>query len=77
MFKKTHFQIIFCLTIMVVTLIMYFYNHKDTLALEKELIRLDKKLYLEQVTFEKRQKEYDQRMEQKFAQYDSIKMEIE
>jgi hypothetical protein len=74
--KKTQFQIIFCLIVMAVISIMYYYNHQKTLALEEELIRLDKKLYLEQVTFEKRQKEYKEQSKLRQAKIERIIKEL-
>lgn len=74
--KKTQFQIIFCLIVMAVISIMYYYNHQKTLALKKELIRLDKKLYLEQVTFEKRQKEYKEQSKLRQAKIERIIKEL-
>lgn len=74
--KKTQFQIIFCLIVMAVISIMYYYNHQKTLALEEELIRLDKKLYLEQVTFEKRQKEYKEQSKLRQVKIERIIKEL-
>lgn len=59
--KKTQFQLIFSLMLMAVILIMYYYNHKETLALKKELLKIDRELYLKQVTFERRQKTHDEK----------------
>lgn len=70
--KKTQFQIIFCLIVMAVISIMYYYNHQKTLALEEELIRLDKKIYLQQVTFEKRKKEYKEQNKLRQAKIERI-----
>jgi uncharacterized membrane protein len=74
--KKTQFQIIFCLIVMAVISIMYYYNHQKTLALEKELIRLDKKLYLIEVTFERRQKEYKEQSKLRHAKIERIIKEL-
>ena len=74
--KKTQFQIIFCLIFMAVISIMYYYNHQKTLALEEELIRLDKKLYLIEVTFERRQKEYKEQSKLRHAKIERIIKEL-
>jgi cell division protein FtsL len=74
--KKTQFQIIFCLIVMAVISIMYYYNHQKTLALEEELIRLDKKLYLIEVTFERRQKEYKEQSKLRHAKIERIIKEL-
>ncbi|MNR55025.1 hypothetical protein D3C85_1753220 [compost metagenome] len=38
------------------------YNHSKTLVLEKELVRINKELYVNQVSFKIRQKAYDTKM---------------
>jgi hypothetical protein len=52
------------------------YNHNETLALEKELARIDKQLHINKVTFEKRQKEYNEKAKQQQARLDHMINEI-
>ena len=41
-------------------LALLIYNHNETMALEKELVRINKELHLKQITFEKRQKAFNE-----------------
>jgi hypothetical protein len=74
--KKTQFQIIFCLIFMAVISIMYYYNHQKTLALKKELVKIDRELYLIEVTFERRQKEYKEQSKLRHAKIERIIKEL-
>lgn len=74
--KKTQFQIIFCLIFMAVISIMYYYNHQKTLALKKELVKIDRGLYLIEVTFERRQKEYKEQSKLRHAKIERIIKEL-
>ncbi|WP_369765270.1 hypothetical protein [Flavobacterium sp. WC2429] len=74
--KKTQFQIIFCLIFMAVISIMYYYNHQKTLALKKELVKIDRELYLIEVTFERRQKEYKEQSKLRQAKIERIIKEL-
>lgn len=42
-------------------LVVLIYNHNKTLALEKELVRINNELHVKQVIFERRQKAYDEK----------------
>lgn len=74
--KKTQFQIFFCLIFMAVISIMYYYNHQKTLALKKELVKIDRELYLIEVTFERRQKEYKEQSKLRHAKIEQIVKEL-
>jgi hypothetical protein len=52
------------------------YNKNETLALEKELVRIDKELQMNQVKFESRQKAYDEKMKQQQAEIERMIREI-
>lgn len=52
------------------------YNHNETLALEKELARINKELHDNQVTFERRQKEYNEKAKQQQAKLERMIKEI-
>lgn len=52
------------------------YNHNETLALEKELIRINKELHVKQITFEIRQKAYDVRAEKRKVKLEQMLQEI-
>jgi hypothetical protein len=69
-------KLVFSLIIIAVLLIMYNYNHNETLALEKELIQVNKELHLKQVTFERRQKAYNEKMKQQQAEIERMIKEI-
>ncbi|MFV8326876.1 hypothetical protein [Flavobacterium sp. ZS1P14] len=57
-------------------LALLIYNHKETLALEKELVRIDKQLNMNKVTFERRQKEYNEKAKQQQAKLERMLKEI-
>lgn len=48
----------------VVLLALLIYNHNETLAFEKELIRIEKELHMNQAIFERRQKASDEKAKQ-------------
>ena len=54
----------FSITLLSVLLI---YSHNETLALEKELVRINEEFQMNLVTFEKRQKTYDEKAKQQQA----------
>ncbi len=61
MLNKFQFQILICSILILLFAIISYYNYKETLVLEKELIRLEKELYLKQLPIENKQifsKEY-------------------
>jgi hypothetical protein len=53
-------------------LALLIYNHNETLALEKKLVRINKELYLKQVTFERRQRAYNEKMKQQHAEIERL-----
>ena len=57
-------------------LALLIYNHNETLALEKELIRINKELHVKQVTFERIQKAYNERAEQRQVKLERMLQEI-
>lgn len=57
-------------------LALLIYNHNETLALEKELVRINKELHLNEVTFERRQKEYNEKAKQQQAKLERMIKEI-
>jgi hypothetical protein len=57
-------------------LVLLIYNHYKTLALEKELVRINKELYENQVTFERRQKAYNEKIKQEHAEIKRMIKEI-
>jgi hypothetical protein len=57
-------------------LALLIYNHNETMALEKELVRINKELHLKQITFEKRQKAYNEKMKQQQAEIERMIKEI-
>jgi hypothetical protein len=61
---------------MAVISIMYCYNHQKTLALKKELVKIDRELYLIEVTFERRQKEYKEQSKLRQAKIERIIKEL-
>jgi hypothetical protein len=48
----------------ILLLALLIYNHNKTLTLEKELVRVNNELHVKQVIFERRQKAYDEKVEQ-------------
>jgi hypothetical protein len=57
-------------------LVLLIYNHNETMALEKELVRINKELHLKQITFEKRQKAFNEKMKQQHAEIERLIKEI-
>lgn len=46
------------------------------MALEKELVRINKELHIKQVTFERKQKAYNEKMKQQQAEIERMIKEI-
>jgi hypothetical protein len=76
MLKQLQLQPVFSLIIITLLLIAYIYNHNETMALEKELVRINKELHLKQVTFERRQKAYDEKAKQQREKLERMIKEI-
>ena len=57
-------------------LILLIYNHNKTLTLEKELVRVNNELHVKQVIFERRQKQYYEKVEQQQAKLERMIREI-
>lgn len=66
----------FCLFSIILLLALLIYNLNKTLTLEKELVRVNNELYVKQVIFERRQKEYYQKVEQQQAKLERMIKEI-
>ena len=64
---------LFSITLLFILLI---YNHNKTLTLEKELVRVNNELRVKQVIFERRQKEYYEKVEQQQAKLERMIREI-
>lgn len=54
----------------------YIENHTEVIILEKKLDSLNKKLYQNETTLKKRQKEYDEKDKKQRSEIDSMKTEI-
>ena len=76
MLKQLQLQHVFSLIIITLLSIAYIYNHNETMALEKELVRINKELHLKQVTFERRQKAYDEKAKQQREKLERMIKEI-
>ena len=74
--KYLIFEYRFFLFTITLLLILLIYNHNKTLALEKELVRVNNELHLKQVVFERRQKEYYEKVEQQQAKLERMIKEI-
>ncbi|MFE3872213.1 hypothetical protein ACFX5F_13370 [Flavobacterium sp. ZS1P70] len=57
-------------------LALLIYNHNETLAFEKELIRIEKELHMNQAIFERRQKAYDEKVKQQREKLERMIKEI-
>ena len=64
---------LFSITLLFILLI---YNHNKTLTLEKELVRVNNELHVKQVIFERRQKQYYEKVEQQQAKLERMIREI-
>ncbi|TDE29433.1 hypothetical protein E0I61_09770 [Flavobacterium ranwuense] len=76
MLKQHQLKLVFSLIIIAVLLIMYNYNHNETLVLEKKLARINKELHLKQVTFERRQKTYNEKAKQQRAEIERMRNQL-
>jgi hypothetical protein len=56
----------------ILLLALLIYNHNETLALEKKLVRINKELHQKQIIFERRQKAYDEKMKQQHAEIERM-----
>lgn len=64
MMKQLQLQYVFTLIFTALLLILYIYNYNETMALEKKLVQINKELHLKQVTFERRQKAFNEKIKQ-------------
>ncbi|MFV8351719.1 hypothetical protein [Flavobacterium sp. XS2P14] len=76
MLKQLQSQHVFSLIIITLLSIAYIYNHNETMALEKRLVQINKELHLKQVTFERKQKAYNEKMKQQQAEIERMIKEI-
>jgi len=76
MLKQHQLKLVFSLIIIAVLLIMYNYNDNETLVLEKKLARINKELHLKQVTFERRQKTYNEKAKQQRAEIELMRNQL-
>ncbi|MEZ7500827.1 hypothetical protein QO200_19120 [Flavobacterium sp. Arc3] len=76
MLKQHQLKLVFSLIIIAVLLIMYNYNHNETLILENKLVRINKELYLKQVTFERRQKIYNEKAKQQRVEIERMRNQL-
>ncbi|PJJ07343.1 hypothetical protein CLU83_0506 [Flavobacterium sp. 1] len=60
----------------VLLLVLLIYNHNKTLTLEKELVRVNNELHVKQVTSERRQKAYDEKVKQQQEKLERMIKEI-
>lgn len=60
---------------LLLALLLYSYN--KTLSFEKELIRIEKELHMNQAIFEKRQKAYDEKAKQQREKLERMIKEID
>lgn len=68
------YRFYFCSIALLLTLLIYNYN--KTSALEMELVRINKELHLKQVTFERRQRAYNQKMKKQQSEIERMIKEI-
>ena len=64
------------ISIIILLLALLIYNYNETMALEKELVRVNNKFHAKQVTYEKRQKEYFKKVERQQAKLELMLKEI-
>ena len=76
MMKQLQLQHVFTLIVIALLLILYIYNYNETMALDKRLVQINKELHLKQVTFERRQKAYNEKMKQQHAEIERMIKEI-
>lgn len=72
MLKQLQLQHVFSLIITALLLILCIYNYNATLALKKKLVRINKELHLKQVTFERRQKVFNEKIKQQQAEIERM-----
>jgi hypothetical protein len=64
------------ISIIALLLALLIYNYNETLALENELVRVNNALHVKQVTYEKRQKEYYEKVDQRQVKLERMLKEI-
>jgi hypothetical protein len=74
--KNTKFLIVILWVITAILCVCFIDNHRHTLALEKELDRINYELHLKQVTHDRRMKEHEEQAKKHKEQVETIKSEI-
>lgn len=69
-------QIIILWIILIVTIIFFVDNRYKMAELERKIETIDKELYLKEITFQKRQKEFDQQAEKHRKQIEEYKRSL-
>lgn len=74
--KNTKFLIVILWVITAILCVFFIDNHRHTLALEKELGRINYELHLKQVTHDRRMKEHEEQVKKNKEQVEALKSEI-
>lgn len=67
---------VFCIICILMILPFYIENHREVIILEKKIDSINKKLYQNETTLKKREKEYDEKEKKQRSEIDSMKTEI-
>lgn len=62
--------------ITIVLIILFLNNHRRTLELEKELARVNRELYLNDIAFEKRKNEYEIQAKKQRKRLENMKRDL-
>ncbi|QLC65964.1 hypothetical protein LPB248_06630 [Flavobacterium sp. LPB0248] len=74
--KSTRFLIVMLWGITAGSCVLFINNHLHTLALEKELDRIDHELHFKQVIHDRRMREYEQQAKKRKEQVEALRSEI-
>jgi len=74
--NRLKFYIVILLCLLFFTTIFFLYRSEKTKTLEKELSRIDKEIYLKEVYYKKKVKEFEELEKKHKKQTDELKSEL-
>lgn len=74
--NRFKFLFVILLSLLFFTLISFLYRYEKTKILEKELSRIDKEIYLKDVYYKKKMKEFEELEKNHKKQTDQLKSEL-
>ena len=74
--NRLKFLFVIVLSLLFFTLISFLYRYEKTKILEKELSRIDKEIYLKEIYYKKKVKEFEELEKKHKKQTDKLKSEL-